>query len=290
MKKGPLQESVQAGFFEKENRGGYTNMFLEYPVALVTGGSRGIGRSIALRLAKDGYTVVIHSRTATPDPSNPGKGPQEVKDIIEKQGGRAVLCASDIGTPEGRARLVDFIDKEVGRVDLLVNNAGMEPPPRDILDVTQEDIERVMNVNLYGPYHITQQIASRMIKWKETGRIPKGRIVFITSVQAYRAVTGGSGYGMSKAALHMAVQQFAVRLGAEDIPVIEIRPGVIPTDMSLLHKENIDKKLSEGWAPARRWGTLEEMAEMVSCVGRGVFDYSTGTAIDVSGGMNVFCL
>lgn len=264
-------------------------MLLKNPVALVTGGSRGIGRAIALQLARDGYTVIIHSRTA-PDPSNLEKGAYEVKNAIEEQGGRAVLCSCDIGTSEGRARLIDFVDTEAGRVDLLVNNAGMEPPPEDMLNVKEEDIHRVINVNLIGPYFITQQIVSRMIQWRAAGVIEKGRVVFITSIQAFRAVTGGSGYGMSKAALHMAVQQFAARLGEEDIPVIEIRPGVIPTDMSLVHKEDIDRKLAEGWAPARRWGTLEEMAHMVSCAGQGVFDYSTGTAIDVSGGMNVFRL
>ncbi len=264
-------------------------MLLEKPVALVTGASRGIGRAIALQLAYDGFTVIVHSRTAQ-DPSNPSKGPDEVRKTIEEQGGHAVLCAADIGTSEGRAALIGLIDREVGRVDLLVNNAGMEPPPEDILTAKEEDIRRVIDVNLMGPFFLTQQIASRMIQWKAADIIRKGRIVFITSVQAYRAVTGGCGYGMSKAALHMAVQQFAARLGADDIPVLEIRPGVIPTDMSLLHKENIDRKLAEGWAPTRRWGTLEEMAHMVSCVGQGVFDYSTGAAIDVSGGMNIFTL
>jgi 3-oxoacyl-[acyl-carrier protein] reductase len=264
-------------------------MLLEKPVALVTGASRGIGRAIALQLARDGYTVIIHSRTAQ-DPSNPTKGPDEVKSTIEEQGGKAVLCASDIGTPEGRSRLIDFVDREVGRVDLLVNNAGIEPVSVDILKVKEEDVRHVLDVNLIGPYFITQQITSRMIQWRAGGVIQKGRVVFITSVQAYRTATFGSGYGMSKAALHMAVQQFAARLGEADIPVVEIRPGVIPTDMSLVHKEGIDRKLSEGWAPTRRWGSLEEMANMVSCVGKGVFDYSTGAAIDVSGGMNIFML
>jgi NAD(P)-dependent dehydrogenase (short-subunit alcohol dehydrogenase family) len=259
------------------------------PVALVTGSSRGIGRAIAVRLAKDGYTVILHSRKPA-DPSDPDKGIGEVKREIEAQGGTAVLCSGDLGTTEGRARIIGFIEKEIGRVDLLVNNAGIEPPPKDMLELTEEDIRHVMEVNLFGPYHITRQIAARMIQWKAAGVIQKGRIVFITSVQAYRSTPFGSGYGMSKASLHMAVQQFAERLAGEDIPVIEIRPGVIPTDMSLLHKENIDSKLAEGWAPARRWGTLEEMAEMVSCAGRGVFDYSTGAAIDISGGMNIFGL
>ncbi len=264
-------------------------MLTTKPTALVTGSSRGIGRAIAIRLAADGYAVVLHSRTAQ-DPSEPGKGIGEVKRVIEERGGEAFAVSCDIGTTAGRAELIRFIDAEVGRVDLLVNNAGMEPPPKDMLEVTEEDIGRVMNVNLFGPYFITQKIASRMIQWKAEGKIEKGRVVFITSVQAYRAVPTGSGYGMSKAALHMAVQQLALRLAPEDIPVVEIRPGVIPTDMSLLHQESIDRKLAEGWAPARRWGTLYEMAEMASLVGRGAFDYSTGTAIDVSGGMNIFPL
>ena len=156
--------------------------------------------------------------------------------------------------------------------------------------VTDDDLHRVLEGDLCGPYFITQQIAARMIRWRAAGVIPKGRIAFITSVQAYRAVPDGSGYGLAKAALHMAVQQFAARLGAEGIPVVEIRPGVIPTDMSLMHKDDIERKLAQGWALTRRWGSLEEMARMVSCVGRGIFDYSTGAAIDVSGGMNVFLL
>lgn len=255
-------------------------------VALITGSARGIGRAIALRLAEQGFDIIVNSRTC--DPENHIKGAVEVTDRIREFGQKAYICTADISTSAGRANLIKCAEN-IGRVDILVNNAGIEPSLNDMLYVPEEEFDKVIFTNLKGPFFLTREIARRMIEWKKSGVMEAARIVFITSLQAQR-ISGGSSYCMSKAALHNAIQQFAVRLGTDDIPVIEIVPGVIPTDMSLQHKENIDKKLSEGWALTRRWGKLEEMANMVAAVADGLFDYSTGSSVQVSGGMNVFRL
>jgi 3-oxoacyl-[acyl-carrier protein] reductase len=255
-------------------------------VALITGASRGIGRGIALRLAKEGYTIIINSRTA--DPNNLEKGAYEVKNSIEKCGGEAYIFKADISIREERNRLLDYAINEIGRVDLLVNNAGIEPPTLDMLESTEERYDKVMETNLKGPYFITQQIAKKMIEWKKNGIVDKPRIIFVTSVQAYMASFGGSEYVMTKAALHMAMRNFAYRLGKEDIYVFEIAPGIIYTDMARIHEEKLNKRISEGkFLITNRWGQPEDVAALVSAIARGNLDYSTGTTIEVGGGLGL---
>jgi NAD(P)-dependent dehydrogenase (short-subunit alcohol dehydrogenase family) len=255
------------------------------PTALVTGASRGIGRAIALQLAKDGYHVIINSRTA--DPNNLIKGAYEVKNTIEQAGGSAVIKRADLSSTQERNDLVSFIDREIGGIDLLINNAGIEPETLDLLNSTEERFDHVFNTNLKGPYFLTQQIANRMIKTQSAGITSSPKIVFITSIQAYMISTRETEYAMTKASLHMAMLAFAIRLGEQGINVYEISPGVIRTDMALIHEENIDKMIRDGKLVTRRWGMPEEIASVVSVIAKGNLDYSTGTTIEVGGGIGI---
>jgi NAD(P)-dependent dehydrogenase (short-subunit alcohol dehydrogenase family) len=257
----------------------------EAKVALVTGASRGIGRGIALRLAREGYTVVLNSRTA--DPTNLQKGLYEVRRTIAEAGGKAEVFRADISSSQERDSLVEFLERQFPRLELLVNNAGIEPEPLDLLQAGEERLERVLAVNLKGPYFLTQALARRMIRLREQGRVEVPRIVFITSVQAYMANPTGAEYCLSKAALHMAVKAFAARLGPSGIPVFEISPGIIESDMSRVHKANIDRMIASGRLPTARWGQPEEVAALVAAIARGELDYSTGSTIEVGGGLGL---
>jgi 3-oxoacyl-[acyl-carrier protein] reductase len=254
-------------------------------VALVTGASRGIGRGIALRLARDGTTVIINSRTA--DPGVRDRGAFEVSDRIEREGGKAVVFRADLSLGAERAALLDFVDRKFGTVDLLVNNAGIEPEPKDMLESTEERFDHVFSVNLKGPYFLTQQIARRMIEARKRSPGRTGRIVFITSVQAYMTSPWGAEYSLTKAALHMAMANFAHRLGEHAIHVFEISPGVIETDMSTVHRDSIDRMIASGRLVTPRWGQPEDVAALVSAIGRGDLDYSSGSTIEVGGGLGL---
>jgi 3-oxoacyl-[acyl-carrier protein] reductase len=257
----------------------------EQRIALVTGASRGIGRGIALRLAHDGFTVIINSRTADPDVRD--RGAFEVCDRIGREGGKAFVYRADIASGAERAALLDFVDTEVGAIDLLVNNAGIEPEPVDMLESTEERFDRVFSVNLKGPYFLTQQVARRMIEARKRSPGRTGRIVFITSVQAYMTSPWGAEYTLTKAGLHMAMANFAHRLGEHAIHVFEISPGVIETDMSTIHRTNIDRMIASGRMVTPRWGQPEDVAALVSAIGRGDLDYSTGSTIEVGGGLGL---
>lgn len=258
----------------------------EKRVALITGSGAGIGRGIALQLAADGYHVILNSRSA--DPSKTGKGAYEVLKAIESAGGTADVIKADISVSADRHRMIDTISDQCGRLDLLVNNAGIAPKVRaDILDASEESFDELIGINLKGPYFLTQLAAKRMIQWKQEGIIPSARIVFVTSISAFTSSVNRGDYCLSKAGLSMAVSLFADRLGEFDIPVLELRPGVIATEMTSGVKEKYDKLIAEGIFPQRRWGQPEDIARAVSAIGRGDLDYSTGSVIDISGGFNL---
>ncbi len=250
------------------------------PVALVTGSSRGIGRGIAERLARDGFHVWVHGvRPAA-------AGAQAALDAIRAAGGTAEFVQADIARPEGRAAILAALEERGGRIDLLVNNAGIEPPGIPYLTSTEDRFDHVIGTNLKGPFFLTQAIATLMIRNLEKQLIPKGRICFITSVQGY-VVTRGAEYCMSKAALGMAAKVFANGLGAHDIPVIEISPGVIHSDMADKHQAAIDRKIAAGRLITARWGEPEDVARLVAAFARGDLDYSTGARIEVGGGLGM---
>jgi NAD(P)-dependent dehydrogenase (short-subunit alcohol dehydrogenase family) len=259
---------------------------IEKPVAIVTGSSKGIGRGIALRLAREGYALVVNGRNATGDAIE--GGPFEVKTRIEQEGGTAEVCLGDIASTDDRRRLVDSTLERFGRIDLLVNNAGVAPSQRrDILEATEESFERLIAINLEGPYFLTQRVANRMIELKKQGIVPCPRIAFITSISAYTSSTARGEYCVSKAGLSMAAQLYAHRLAEYDIPVIEICPGIIQTSMTRGVQEKYDKLIAEGLLPTARWGQPEDVAAVVSAFARGDLDYSTGTRIEVGGGFGL---
>jgi 3-oxoacyl-[acyl-carrier protein] reductase len=155
-----------------------------HPVALVTGSGRGIGRGVAMRLATEGYVVVLNSRSA--DPTETATGAYEVKRTIEAAGGRAEVCHADISVREDRAMLIDFVAETFGRLDLLVNNAGVAPRERkDLLEADEEAFDWLLGINLKGPYFLTQLAARKMIEWKQAGVVTTPRIAFISSISAY---------------------------------------------------------------------------------------------------------
>jgi 3-oxoacyl-[acyl-carrier protein] reductase len=184
--------------------------------------------------------------------------------------------------------MIDFIDQRFGRLDLLVNNAGVAPRQRvDILQASEESFDRLISINLKGPYFLTQLVANRMIAWKQAGRIGTPRIVFITSISAYTSSPARGEYCVSKAGLSMTAKLYADRLGEFGIPVIEIRPGIIATPMTSVVKDKYDKLIAEGLLVNKRWGQPEDVAALVSAFAQGCLDYSTGEAIEVSGGFSL---
>ncbi|MCX7014028.1 MAG: 3-ketoacyl-ACP reductase [Candidatus Sumerlaeota bacterium] len=255
-------------------------------VALVTGSGRGIGRGIAIQLAADGYAVVINSVTA--NPAETESGAYEVKRTIESAGGRADVFRADVAARADRDALIGFVAERFGRLDLLVNNAGVAPRERrDILDAEEESFDRLVAINLKGPYFLTQRAARRMIQWKQEGVVERPRIAFVTSISAYASSTSRGEYCVSKAGLSMAARLFADRLAEHGIPVIEVQPGIVETRMTSGVKEKYDKLIGEGLLPMRRWGTPEDVARVISAFARGDLDYCPGAVIEVAGGFGI---
>jgi NAD(P)-dependent dehydrogenase (short-subunit alcohol dehydrogenase family) len=239
------------------------------PVALITGASRGIGRGIALELAK------THSLVAT------YRGRLDAAESLRAETGAEIIQA-DIGSAADRARLLAFTREKFGRLDLLVNNAGMAPRVRqDILTATEESFDELINTNLKGPHFLTQAAANGMV---EQGA---GRIVFITSLSAYAASVNRSDYCISKAGLAMSVSLYANRLAGQGIKVFEIRPGIIRTDMISAVESVYEEKIANGLLPQRRMGESADVAKAVRAIAEGLLDYSTGQVINVDGGFHL---
>ncbi len=239
-------------------------------VALVTGGTRGIGLGIAQALQRDGFEIAAC-----------GMRPAcEHKDFF--------YCQCDVADPSARARMLGAIRQKFGRLHVLVNNAGIAPKVRaDILDATEESFEQLIRTNLQGPYFLTQAVARWMIEQKKADAGWRGGIVNVSSISATVASVNRGEYCVSKAGVAMATQLWAARLGEFDIPVYEVRPGVIQTDMTAGVKEKYDKLLAEGLAPQRRWGTPADVGRAVAALARGDFPYSTGAVLMVDGGLTV---
>lgn len=261
-------------------------MPVKLPVAIVTGSGRGIGRGIAEQLAKDGFHVVINSVSA--DPAKRDSGAYHLLDSILAAGGAASVVRADVSDAGDRAKLLAHAEHELGRLDLLVNNAGIAPAERrDLLEATEESFDRLLAVNLKGPYFLTQAAARLMVRFQTEGVVPRARVCFVSSISAYTASINRGEYCVSKAGIAMAASLFADRLAEFGIPVVEFRPGIIATDMTAGVTAKYDKLIAEGLLPMRRWGQPEDVARAVSAFARGDLDYSTGAAIDVSGGFNL---
>lgn len=258
-------------------------------VALVTGASRGIGRGIALELAKLGYDLVINfagnaaaARQTAEDCATAAKASREMI--------RAETCQADISNSADRIQLIQFTRTTFGRLDLLVNNAGVAPSVRaDILDASEDSFDRLISINVKGPYFLTQLAAKWMIEQvtHHTSRDTLPKIITVSSISAYTASTNRGDYCVSKAALSMLTPLFASRLAEYGINVYEIRPGVIATDMTGAVKEKYDKLISEGLTPIQRWGTPEDIGRAVAAIATDAFPFSTGEVINVDGGFHL---
>jgi 3-oxoacyl-[acyl-carrier protein] reductase len=256
------------------------------PVAFITGASRGIGRGIAVELAKQGYDLAGSSRVC--DPANRVSGIFEVKRVVEELGATFLPIAGDISVLEDHDRMVEPILEKLGRIDLLVNNAGIAPEKRlDILETTAESFDTVLSTNLRGPFFLTQRIAQKMVDQKKRNPEVRSGIIFITSVSAYMSSPSRAEYCLSKAGLSLAAAIFADRLSAFGINVFEVRPGIIKTDMIASVREKYEKLVSEGLIPQQRLGTPEDVGKTVAALACGAFEYSTGLVVEVSGGMNI---
>lgn len=253
--------------------------------ALVTGGTRGIGRGIAAALARDGWDLVLGGVRPEGDVA-------EVLGELRALGGGAGInvhyVAGDIARPDDRARIVSAVRERVGAVNALVNNAGRAPRVRaDLLEATEESFEELLRTNLQGPYFLTQAIARDQIARRRDTPDFQASIVFVTSVSAEMASPNRGEYCVSKAGLSMAVRLFATRLAEHEIPVFEVRPGIVATDMTAGVRDVYDRRIADGLVPARRWGQPDDVGRAVAALVSGHLAYATGTVITVDGGLSL---
>ena len=255
------------------------------PVAFITGASRGIGRGIALSLARAGYDIAGSSLTANPNDTT--KGIYEVKKQSESLGIKFVPFQADISNISTHEKLIYDIIQEFGKIDLFVSNAGIAPEKRThMLDVSPESYDKLQNVNCRGPFFLTQQIAKQMISQINSEYTPK--IIFITSISAETSSQNRAEYCVSKAALSMTAKLFAETLSPEGILVYEIRPGIIETDMTDTVKEKYDTLINDtDLLLQKRWGTSEDIGKAVVSLADGDLPYSTGSVINIDGGLTI---
>jgi 3-oxoacyl-[acyl-carrier protein] reductase len=254
------------------------------PLALITGASRGIGRGIALELARAGrHDLVINY-------AGNEAAARECKALCEEACGgkrRVETAQGDISVAADRERMVDFVSREFGRLDLLVNNAGVAPAVRaDLLEAGEESFDRLIGINLKGPYFLTQKAAKLIADSTPVEGVAQA-VVNVTSISAYAVSTNRGDYCVAKAGLAMMTKLYAVRLAEYGIGVFEIQPGVIATDMTQGVKEKYDRMFAEGLAPISRWGTPSDVGKAVVAVAMGLFPYSTGQVFNVDGGFHI---
>ena len=239
------------------------------PLAIVTGGSRGIGRAVALELSRTHQVVATY------------RDREDAARTLREECG-AEIFRLDVASRQDREGLLAFCRQKWERLDLLVNNAGMAPRQRlDLLEATEESFDEVLAVNLKGPYFLTQSAARWMIQQ------PGGRIVFVTSISAYTSSVTRGEYCVSKAGLSMAVQLFADRLAASGVRVFEIRPGIIRTDMIAPVQAKYEERITQGLFPQPRLGEPRDVALAVRAIADGLLDYSTGQVLNVDGGFHL---
>lgn len=249
-------------------------------MALITGGSRGIGFGIALCLAKAGYDLAING-------VRPQEQIQPAIDELNALGAAVLYCPANVADAASRKTMLDNIQQRFGRLDILINNAGVAPRERkDILEASEESFAELLKTNLQGPYFLTQAVANRMIRQHASGDFT-GCIVNVSSISAAVASVNRGEYCVSKAGVSMATQLFAVRLAEFGIPVYEVRPGIIKTDMTAGVTDKYDKLIGEGLTLQKRWGTPEDVGKAVLALVSGLLPYSTGQVVMVDGGLTV---
>lgn len=248
-------------------------------VALVTGGRRGIGRGIAWALAERGFDVAIADleRDAAAEQTLQG---------VTGRGRRARFFACDVADLDGHAPLLAGVQEALGPLDCLVNNAGVSVAQRgDLLDATPESFDRLLRINLRGPFFLTQRAGRAFLADVRPGRYRS--IINISSANAVAASINRGEYCLSKAAISMATKLFATRLAAGGVAVFEIRPGVIRTDMTAVAAADYDRRIADGLSPIARWGTPEDVGRAAAALASGDFPFSTGDAIHIDGGLHI---
>ena len=250
-------------------------------VALVTGGTRGIGLGIALKLADAGFTLAISGRRAA----------EEVQPVLEQLRERSsgsIYVQADVAAAVDRQHLVQTVEARLGRLDVLVNNAGIAPRTRaDLLQASEESFEELIATNLRGPYSLTQAVASWMIRQQEKNPGAQRSIINVSSISATVASVNRGDYCISKAGIAMATKLWAVRLAEYGIAVYEVRPGIIETDMTVGVKGKYDALIEGGILLEKRWGTPEDVGTAVSMLARGELPYATGAVLVLDGGLTL---
>lgn len=250
-------------------------------VALVTGGTRGIGLGVATALAREGFDLCVCGL-------RPAEAAEESLAELRKEGAGVLYVRADIGSREDRAALVAAVEGHYGRLHVLVNNAGVAPEVRaDLLEASEESFERLMRTNLQGPYFLTQAVANWMARQQKADPGFQGAVINVTSISAEVASVTRGEYCVSKAGLGMATKLFAARLGEFGIPVYEIRPGIIATDMTAGVTAKYDDLIEKGLLVDARWGTPDDVGRAAAMLARGDLPYATGTVLHVDGGLTL---
>jgi 3-oxoacyl-[acyl-carrier protein] reductase len=258
-----------------------TYFYPDKRIALVTGGARGIGFGVAQALAREGFNLTICGvrELAAAEPALA---------VLRQLGADVLYVQADVCDGGARQRLVAAVEEKFGRLHVLINNAGVVPRPRtDMLEATEESFERVLRVNLQGPYFLTQRCAQWMIAQTKADPGWRGCIINVSSVSATQASPNRGDYCISKAGVSMATQLWAVRLAEWGVPVYEIRPGIIQTDMTAPVKASYDKMIAEGLLLEPRWGTPEDIGKAAAVLARSDLPYATGQVLTVDGGLTV---
>ena len=239
-------------------------------VALITGAARGIGKQIAITLAKEGYNIALNYRTKTDSII-------ELKDKIESYGVKCLLIQGDVSVYEDTERMTKETIEEFGKIDVLVNNAGITKDTL-LLRMKEEDFESVINVNLIGTYNMTKNVSSYMMKARN------GRIINVSSVVGVSGNAGQSNYSASKAGIIGFTKSLAKELASRNILVNAVAPGFIETDMTKALKDDVKEKTFEQ-IPLKREGKAEEVANVVKFLASSDSSYITGQVINIDGGM-----
>jgi len=249
--------------------------------ALITGGSRGIGFGIALEMAKAGFNLAING-------VRDQKAVQPVLDGLKMFGIKVIYAQGDVSKKQDRDKILKTVVTEFGQLNVLINNAGIAPKERkDILEATEDSYNYVMDINLRGPYFLTQLVANHMVKQKKEDDRFECCIINVCSVSASVASVNRGEYCISKAGIAMATKLWAARLGEFNIPVYEIQPGIIKTDMTSGVVEKYDKLFEAGLSIQKRWGLPEDIGKVATSMALGMMPYSTGQVVMVDGGMTV---
>jgi NAD(P)-dependent dehydrogenase (short-subunit alcohol dehydrogenase family) len=255
-------------------------------VVLVSGAGRGLGRGIALQLAAGGCSVAVNyvrdrqaaERTVT-----------LCRRAAKSRAQKFLPIQADVGSKADRYRLVAEVLEQFGRIDALVNNAGIAPRVRaDLTEATEESFDQLISINLKGPYFLTQAVAAYWLTKKPAPRLPGGfKVIFVTSVSADTASINRGDYCISKAGLSMAAQLWAARLAAAAIQVVELRPGIMATDMTASVRRKYDRLIASGVVPQNRWGNAADVGLAARSIIEGHFPFSTGAVIPVDGGLHI---